>query len=58
MGELLGIQTGIITAILDRIIHRAVKVIYFNNDKNYRTKHRTSIFDDKSVHFILMVTTF
>lgn len=54
MGELLGIQT----AILDRIIHRAEKVIYFNNDKNYRTKHRTSIFDDKSVHFILMVTTF
>lgn len=46
-GDLLG-DPGITTAILDRIIHRA-EVINFKNDKSYRMKHRTSIFDGKSV---------
>jgi len=46
-GELLG-DTGITTAILDRILHRA-EVIHFQNDDSYRMKHRSSIFMEKSV---------
>lgn len=46
-GDLLG-DPGITTAILDRIIHRA-EVINFKDDESYRMKHRSSIFQEKSV---------
>ncbi len=45
-GELLG-DSGITTAILDRIVHRA-EVIHLNGD-SYRMKHRSSIFEHESV---------
>lgn len=45
-GELLG-DPAITAAILDRIIHRA-EVIQLGGD-SYRLKHRSSIFDDKTV---------
>lgn len=45
-GELIG-DSGITTAILDRIIHR-VEVIHLNGD-SYRMKHRTTIFGRESV---------
>jgi DNA replication protein DnaC len=48
-GELLG-DPAITTAILDRLIHR-VEVIHFKNDVSYRMKHRSSIFENKSVQF-------
>jgi DNA replication protein DnaC len=46
-GDLLG-DPGITTAILDRIVHRA-EVINFKEDMSYRMKHRSSIFEGKSV---------
>lgn len=46
-GELLG-DPGITTAILDRLLHRA-EVIHFNEDDSYRMRHRSCIFEDKSV---------
>jgi DNA replication protein DnaC len=45
-GELLG-DSGITTAILDRIIHRA-EVIHLSGD-SYRMKHRSTIFGGESV---------
>lgn len=45
-GELLG-DPAITAAILDRIIHRA-EVIQLGGD-SYRLKHRSSIFNDKTV---------
>jgi len=44
--ELLG-DPAITTATLDRIMHRA-EIIHLNDD-SYRMKHRTSIFEEKSV---------
>jgi DNA replication protein DnaC len=46
MGELLG-DSGITTAILDRIVHRA-EVIHLSGD-SYRMKHRNTIFGGESV---------
>lgn len=46
-GELLG-DPGITTAILDRLIHRA-EVVNFRENESYRMKHRSSIFQGKSV---------
>ena len=46
-GELLG-DPGITTAILDRLIHRA-EVIHFREEKSYRMRHRSSIFENESV---------
>ncbi|ALX48291.1 IS21-like element helper ATPase IstB [Lentibacillus amyloliquefaciens] len=47
-GELLG-DPGVATAILDRVLHRA-EIIHFREDESYRMKHRSSIFEEKSVH--------
>lgn len=46
-GELLG-DSGITTAILDRVLHR-VETIQFKNEDSYRMKHRSSIFKEESV---------
>src|SRR5699024_6450809 len=46
-GELLG-DPGVATAILDRVLHRA-ESIHFREDESYRMKHRSSIFEEKSV---------
>jgi DNA replication protein DnaC len=45
--DLIG-DTGITTAILDRLLHR-VEVIQMNENDSYRLKHRSTIFDEKSV---------
>jgi DNA replication protein DnaC len=45
-GELIG-DSGITTAILDRIIHR-VEVVHLTGE-SYRMKHRTTIFGEDTV---------